>query len=560
MDVNSAFLQIPSPTATSPSEGAAPRPQEVKPPSLGGMRKSFASVLRTAQQREDKGRPQQPDDTESRRAAKPDTDLNKGNGVNDETPSPGAIESRGRDAKTERLPQRQTDQSDGKDGRSQNGGTIQTDVPAELVRVLGEAVPSQGAPVTPTTQSPNDPERGASENGRLASVQDDETTGAATTPVVVPLEAGVLAAAPGTMNQALALPPGGTVLLAQQGQTASTLQPLRETSEVPSGQPLAPMPEGAGKTLDADAREQKGTPPQGQHPEEQAASVPRTTEGGKQPSPVSQELSRLDAAGPQLTRLVEQPVQQKQADATAHPHHDLHSPLPSTDAGREERAGKLMAIESHGLQAGSDSGQSSDLRWFNQDERQAGSRETPWTSHAPMVSSQSDLPGDHSDQAVAATNVASAQSRPVDSRPASPAGVAPSVSAAHEIEPFMPAMSRSVVFEIAEPDLGRINIRVAMTNELVHAHLSSDRSDVGQLLFNGQDRLQSALQSNGLDLGQFRVDIDRQSAGRSFQQGPPQDQSRMWQQASNGDPREAGFFERHAETSLSYAGRLNLVA
>ena len=121
-------------------------------------------------------------------------------------------------------------------------------------------------------------------------------------------------------------------------------------------------------------------------------------------------------------------------------------------------------------------------------------------------------------------------------------------------------MSRSVVFEIAEPDLGRINIRVAMTNELVHTHLSSDRSDVGQFLFNGQDRLQSALQSNGLEMGQFRVDIDRQSAGRSFQQGPPQDQSHMWQQASNGSSHESGGFERHEAVGLSYAGRLNVVA
>jgi flagellar hook-length control protein FliK len=121
-------------------------------------------------------------------------------------------------------------------------------------------------------------------------------------------------------------------------------------------------------------------------------------------------------------------------------------------------------------------------------------------------------------------------------------------------------MSRSVVFEIAEPDLGRINIRVAMTNELVHAHLSSDRSEVGQFLINGQERLQSALQSNGLEMGQFRVDIDRQSAGRSFQQGPPQDQSRMWQQDGNGTPREAGVFERHEAAGLLYAGRLNLVA
>ncbi|MBH0192733.1 MAG: hypothetical protein HP492_13475, partial [Nitrospira sp.] len=283
-------------------------------------------------------------------------------------------------------------------------------------------------------------------------------------------------------------------------------------------------------------------------------------DGGKQVSLVSQELSRLDAAGPQLARLVEPPVQQKQAEAAAHPHRDLHSPLPSPDAGGEERAGRSMAIAPHGLQAGVDSGQSSDLLSSNQDERQPASDETPWASHAPMASAQSDLPDDHAAQVMTAGSAASSQPRPVDSRPATPAGSASSLSPSHDLEPFVPTMNRSVVFEIAEPDLGRINIRVAMANELVHAYLSSDRSEVGQFLINGQDRLQAALQSNGLEMGQFRVDIDRQSAGRSFQQGPPQDESGVWQQASNRDSRETGFFERHEAAGLSHDGRLNVVA
>lgn len=96
------------------------------------------------------------------------------------------------------------------------------------------------------------------------------------------------------------------------------------------------------------------------------------------------------------------------------------------------------------------------------------------------------------------------------------------------------AMTRSVVLNLARPDLGHVNIRVAMTNDVVHTHLSADRPEVGQFLISGQDRLQAAFQANGLDMGQFRVDIDRQSAGRSFHHGPSQEQGQTWDQGSQG--------------------------
>lgn len=123
----------------------------------------------------------------------------------------------------------------------------------------------------------------------------------------------------------------------------------------------------------------------------------------------------------------------------------------------------------------------------------------------------------------------------------------------------MAMTTRSVVFEVAQPDLGRINVRVAMANELVHTHLSSDRAEVGQFLINGQERLQAALQANGLDMGQFRVDIDRQNAGRSFQQGQPQEQGRTW---NHGLPQPEGDHasEPHDGRRSRPQGMLNLVA
>ncbi|MBS0151688.1 MAG: flagellar hook-length control protein FliK [Nitrospira sp.] len=122
-----------------------------------------------------------------------------------------------------------------------------------------------------------------------------------------------------------------------------------------------------------------------------------------------------------------------------------------------------------------------------------------------------------------------------------------------------PPILRSVVLEVAQPELGHVNIRVAMMNESVHAHFSTDRADVGQFLINGQDRLQTALQVNGLDMGQFRVDIDRQSSGRSFHQGLFQEQAPTWNQRSQGGGTEqAQGWSDDARSLLQ--GRLNLVA
>ncbi len=126
-------------------------------------------------------------------------------------------------------------------------------------------------------------------------------------------------------------------------------------------------------------------------------------------------------------------------------------------------------------------------------------------------------------------------------------------------EPSVSVMTRSVVFGVERPDLGHVNIRVAMTNDVVHTHLSADRPEVGQFLINGQDRLQAAFQANGLDMGQFRVDIDRQGAGRSFQHGQSQEQGQTWDQGSQGT-KWGQSPDRQDEQRTSLHGLLNVVA
>ncbi|MBK9305781.1 MAG: flagellar hook-length control protein FliK [Nitrospira sp.] len=122
----------------------------------------------------------------------------------------------------------------------------------------------------------------------------------------------------------------------------------------------------------------------------------------------------------------------------------------------------------------------------------------------------------------------------------------------------LPTM-RSVVVNVTQPDLGHVNIRVAMTNDVVHTHFSSDRLEVGQFIVNGQDRLQAALQSSGMDMGQFRVDIDRQSGGRSFQQSASQDHGQSWSQGSDGMGQESRPDQQNPMRG-TLPGLLNVVA
>ncbi len=135
----------------------------------------------------------------------------------------------------------------------------------------------------------------------------------------------------------------------------------------------------------------------------------------------------------------------------------------------------------------------------------------------------------------------------------------PALPAHDTMEHSARLMTRSVVLDLAQPDLGHVNVRVAMMNDVVHTHMSADRPEVGQYLMNGQDRLQAVLQTNGLEMGQFRVDIDRQGTGRSFQQGSFQEQGYAWNQGSHGMEHEHGH-DRRDEPRGSLHGLLNLVA
>ena len=150
--------------------------------------------------------------------------------------------------------------------------------------------------------------------------------------------------------------------------------------------------------------------------------------------------------------------------------------------------------------------------------------------------------------------------------PHSVTAVAPTPALAAASQPdeaTFPVMSKSVVFEVVQSDLGRVQVRVAMTNDVVHTHFTPDRSDVGTLLWNGQDRLQTALQASGLAMGQFSVDVERHGAGRSFQQGPSYEQNRTGHEQSgrsHGDHVSTNSSDSSDGRRGALRGLLNLVA
>ncbi|MEO7859845.1 MAG: flagellar hook-length control protein FliK [Nitrospirales bacterium] len=90
--------------------------------------------------------------------------------------------------------------------------------------------------------------------------------------------------------------------------------------------------------------------------------------------------------------------------------------------------------------------------------------------------------------------------------------------------------AQTVHVELPSHGSGPLSMRISMTDQTVHTQFTTDRTELGALLFTRQDQLQHNLAKSGLELGQFQVHIDQQ--GR--QEALPDRQSR----------RNAGGFEQ----------------
>ncbi len=93
--------------------------------------------------------------------------------------------------------------------------------------------------------------------------------------------------------------------------------------------------------------------------------------------------------------------------------------------------------------------------------------------------------------------------------------------------------AQTVHVELPSHGSGPLSMRISMTDQTVHTQFTTDRTELGALLFTRQDQLQHNLAKSGLELGQFQVHIDQQ--GR--QEALPDRQSR----------RNGGGFEQQPE-------------
>ena len=203
----------------------------------------------------------------------------------------------------------------------------------------------------------------------------------------------------------------------------------------------------------------------------------------------------------------------------------------------------------------------SGMEWSGRDQRERPSADQAMAQSTVPDASAPPASSSHSTMLTSGMDHRAFSSAPSAKLPADTQSAAP----ASPVQPtdWMPGTSanqtKSMVLELSQADLGLVNIRVAVNQDTVHAHFSSERNEMGQYLVNGQDRLQSALNASGLDLGRFQVDIDRQSAGRSFQQPTSQGQSQG--HTPQGDRQNAGPGREEAmRDTTPRRGMLNLVA
>ena len=240
----------------------------------------------------------------------------------------------------------------------------------------------------------------------------------------------------------------------------------------------------------------------------------------------------------------------------------LERPLPAEQAPEpnEDVASRRLAVPSTGWQEPTQQDDERGMEWSGRDHRERSSAEPVLAQStmpevaAPATPSNSTLVThgmDHRAFSSAPSAKLSAETQPTaPTTPVQPTDWMPGNSA---------GQTKSMVLELSQTDLGRVNIRVAVNQDTVHTHFSSERNELGQYLVNGQDRLQSALNASGLDLGRFQVDIERQSAGRSFQEPTSQGQSHG--HTPQGDSQNSGQGREEVRRDTTpRRGMLNLVA
>lgn len=124
----------------------------------------------------------------------------------------------------------------------------------------------------------------------------------------------------------------------------------------------------------------------------------------------------------------------------------------------------------------------------------------------------------YSGQAAAVSRIAPGGSAsPADPATPTSADATANVTRADHETPGAPPV-HAVQFDLPPTDLGRLRVRVVLSDQTVHTYMTTDRAELGQLLSSRQDQLGTQLSASGLDMGQFRVQVDHHGANHSGQE------------------------------------------
>ena len=116
-----------------------------------------------------------------------------------------------------------------------------------------------------------------------------------------------------------------------------------------------------------------------------------------------------------------------------------------------------------------------------------------------------------------------------------------------------PGIPQTIHVQLPSHDSGPLNVRISMMDQTVHTQFTTDRSDLGALLFMRQDQLQQNLIKSGLELGQFQVHVNqegRQDALPDRQSRRNDGMSDQQQPASQNHNSQAQDRERHNHRPL----------
>jgi flagellar hook-length control protein FliK len=119
-------------------------------------------------------------------------------------------------------------------------------------------------------------------------------------------------------------------------------------------------------------------------------------------------------------------------------------------------------------------------------------------------------------------------------------------------------ITHAVQFDLAPADFGQLRVRVVLSDQTIHTHLSTDRAELGQMLTSQQEQLNTQLSAAGLDLGRFQVQVDQGRTNHSGQEWPSQAHGGTSQQQR--DPRQQDPSQEVPVPAPTRTGMLSLFA